>query len=257
MRRHISIFKLIILILLAVHSDRNFAGEVRVAAAASLTFAADELVRAFEKTTVHKVKITLGSSRNLMHQIEQGAPFDLFLSADERTVKELYAKSLTQGRGVIYAMGTLALFRADFSKLPLDSELENLVHWIRTKKLKHLAIANPETAPYGTIAQQALQRVGVWELAKPLLVQGDNAAQTAQFGLSSADAGIIPYALALRPTFAKRGAYVAIAKHLYNPLHHRMVLLSGGGVAALAFYQFLQTQHARLILGTHGFGIPE
>ncbi len=157
----------------------------------------------------------------------------------------------------MYAVGTLVLFRAEFSKLSLDSELNDLSHWIRTKKLKHLAIANPKTAPYGIKAQQALQRVGIWVLAKPLLVQGDNAAQTAQFALSSADAALMPYSLALRPIFAKRGAYVSVSKHLYEPLSHRMVLLKGGGDVALEFYQFLQSPRARLIFESHGFGVPD
>jgi len=250
-------FKLIIIAWLVVHADQNCAGEARVAAAASLTFAAAELSRVFERNSLHKAKITIGSSFNLMRQIEQGAPFEVFLSADEIAVQELYSKSLTTGRGVIYAIGTLVLFRANFSKLPLDSRLDNLIHWIRTKQLKHLAIANPETAPYGVIAKHALQKVGVWELSKPLLVLGDNAAQTAQFGLSSADAALIPYALALRPTFANRGSYIPISKHLYNPLYHQMVLLKGRGDAAVAFYQFLQGPIARDILESHGFGVPD
>lgn len=234
-----------------------YAGEAKVAVAASLTFAMNALTQDFQDTAGSEIKTTFGSSRNLMRQIIQGAPFELFLSADQKTIDALVSKSLTLDSGSVYALGSLALFRAHHSKLPLDPRLEGLLRWVHNKKLKRLAIANPETAPYGDLAKQVLNRVGIWDLVDPYLVKGDNAAQTAQFALSSADAGLIPYSIALIPTFAKRGEYVLVEKDYYKPLQHKMVLLKHSGDVAKAFHQFLKGQRARLILASHGFGLPD
>jgi len=229
-----------------------------VAAAASLTYAMRELSERFQHTGSHRIRLTFGSSRNLMRQIIQGAPFELFLSADESSVEQLAARSLTKSDGVVYALGRLAVFKPNRSKMQLTADLGFIENAVKDGQLQRLVIANPETAPYGAIAVEALRNAGVWELVKPYVVTGENALQAAQYGLSgSADAAIFPLAIAAIPVFERRGVFLSVADTLYRPLRQKMVLLKNSGKAAEAFYQYLQTPEARSILRSHGFGEPE
>ncbi len=234
------------------------AGDASVAAAASLTYAMPQISEQFQRNSGHRIQLTFGSSRNLMRQIIQGAPFELFLSADETSVERLAARSLTQGDGVIYALGRLVVFKPNRSEVRLTADLSFLENAVEERQLQRLAIANPETAPYGAIALEALRNAGVWEHVKPHIVMGENALQAAQYGLSgSADAAIFPLAIASIPVFARRGVFLPVADALYRPLRQKMVLLKKSGKAARAFYQYLQSPEAQSILRSHGFGEPE
>ena len=236
----------------------TLADDANIAAAASLTYAMRELGDRFQRTGSHRIRLTFGSSRNLMRQIIQGAPFELFLSADEASVERLAARSLTKGDGVVYALGRLVVFKPNRSEVRLTADLSFLANAVEKKRLQRLAIANPETAPYGAIALEALRNAGVWELVKPYLVTGENALQAAQYGLSgSADAAIFPLAIASIPVFARRGVFLPVADALYRPLKQKMVLLKNSSAAARAFYRYLQSPEAKSILTSHGFGEPQ
>ncbi len=236
----------------------TLADDAGVAAAASLTYAMRELSDRFQRTGSHRIRLTFGSSRNLMRQIIQGAPFELFLSADKVSVERLAARSLTQGDGVVYALGRLAVFKPNRSEVRLTADLTFIEKAVEEKRLQRLAIANPETAPYGAIAVEALRKAGVWEFVKPYVVTGENALQAAQYGLSgSADAAIFPLAIASIPVFARRGVFLPVADALYRPLKQKMVLLKNSSEAARAFYQYLQSSEAQSILTSHGFGQQE
>ena len=143
------------------------------------------------------------------------------------------------------------------SPLKVDGGLGDLKAALADGRLKKFAIANPEHAPYGRAAREALQAAGLWEKARDRLVLGENASQAAQFVASgSAQAGIIPLSLALAPAVQGRGTHAVIPERLHRPLRQRMVLLQGAGDTAKAFYQFLQTPGARAIFENYGFVMP-
>ncbi|MBI3523119.1 MAG: molybdate ABC transporter substrate-binding protein [Betaproteobacteria bacterium] len=228
-----------------------------VAAAADLQFALPEIVEAFERAGGRKLRLSFGSSGVFTRQILQGAPFELFFSADEAYVEQLQRAHRTVDAGKLYAVGRLALFIPTGSPVQADRNLADLAAAARDGRLKHLAIANPEHAPYGRAAREAMQRAGVWAALENKLVLGENATQAAQFAASgSAQAGIIPLSLARAPAFADRGAFVTLPEEWHAPLRQRMVLIQGASDTTQRFYAFMQTPAARAILVRYGFTPP-
>jgi len=230
---------------------------VRVAAAADLKFALDEIAAAFQAASGRKLRLNFGSSGNIASQLRQGAPFELFLSADEGFVFQLADAGRTLDRGTLYAEGRIVLFTPAGSPLTPDGSFNDLRAALADGRLQHFAIANPEHAPYGRAAEQALKGQGLWEAIQPKLVLGENVAQAAQFAASgSAQGGIIAYSLARSPTLAPLGRHALIPSEWHAPLRQRMVLMKGAGDTAKAFYAYLQSQAARAILRKHGFDVP-
>jgi molybdate transport system substrate-binding protein len=229
-----------------------------VAAASDLQFALDEIVANFQRDTGIALRVTYGSSGNFTRQIEQGAPFEMFLSADEAYVDRLAARGLTRGDGALYAIGRIALFVPHGSPLEPDPGLEHLAERLANGESGRLAIANPEHAPYGRAAEQALRSLGVWEAVKPRLLLGENVAQAAQFASSgNADGGIIAYSLVLAPALRERGRFALLPETLHAPLRQRMVLLQRASPAAIRFYEYLRSPAGRAILSQYGFVLPE
>ena len=225
-----------------------------VAAAADLKFALPEIAQAFAREDGGKLRLTFGSSGMLAQQIIQGAPFELFFSADEHYVTILQQSGRAEDGGRPYALGRIALFIPNGSPLRADRDLRDLSAAARDGRLMRLAIANPEHAPYGRAAREALQHLGLWEALADKLVLGENAAQAAQFAASgSAQAGIIPLSLTRATDLATRGAFVTLPESWHAPLRQRMVLVKGAGDTARKFYVFMQTPAARVILERHGF----
>ncbi|MBI5923119.1 MAG: molybdate ABC transporter substrate-binding protein [Betaproteobacteria bacterium] len=228
-----------------------------VAAAADLKFALPELAQAFETGSGRKLRLSYGSSGMFAQQIAQGAPFELFFSADESYVAMLQQAGRTMDGGKLYALGRIALFIPNGSPIQADNNLRDLAAAARDGRLKRLAMANPEHAPYGRAAREVLQRNGLWDLVSDKLALGENAAQAAQFATSgSAQAGLIPLTLARAPELAAKGAFVTLPESWHLPLKQRMVLIQGGGETARLFYAFVQTPAAQAILMRHGFAQP-
>jgi molybdate transport system substrate-binding protein len=226
---------------------------IRVAAASDLQFALAELAQAYQRQSGTAVQITLGASGNLAQQIRQGLPVDLFMSADEEFVFQLNSTGLTQDRGVIYALGRIALLVPAGSAIGLDPGLRGLREAL--PDLRHFAIANPEHAPYGRAARQALERTGLWPLVEPKLVIGENIAQATQFVTGgAAQAGITAASLANAPPVARASRSQILPADLHAPMRQRMALLRGASPAAADFYRFLQAGAARAELQRHGFG---
>ncbi len=231
-----------------------------VAAAADLKFALTGLARQFEKDTGRRVRLSFGSSGNFTRQIEQGAPFELFLSADEQFVFRLAERGLTTDRGALYAIGRLVLFAPAGSPLQPDAGLAALKSMIDDGRLRRFAIANPEHAPYGRAARAALTHAGLWTAIEPKLVYGENAAQAMQFAASGASqGGIVPWSLSKAPDVARLGRFTLIpaAWHATEPLRQRMVLLRNAGATARAFHDYLRQDAAREVLARNGFTLPE
>ncbi|MGV3523790.1 MAG: molybdate ABC transporter substrate-binding protein [Candidatus Sericytochromatia bacterium] len=233
------------------------AASARVAAAADLHYALRDIAAAFEKRTGHRLQISYGSSGQFTAQIQQGAPFELFFSADERYVNQLHRQGLTENSGQLYAIGRLALFAPTGSPLQPNQGLKGLQKALQAGQIQRFAIANPAHAPYGRAAQEALTSAGLWPLLQKRLVLGENASQAAQFAASGSTAGgLIPYSLALAPTFSRQGRFALIPLEAHAPLHQRMVLIKGAGPVARALYQEIQQPQARQILQRYGFGLP-
>jgi len=229
-----------------------------IAAAANLSFALPEIAAAFERSSGRRVDLSFGSSGNLARQIVKGGPYELFLSADEERVRLVVEKGRAADGGRVYAIGRLALFAPNGSPVKVDPELAGLAALVRTGELKRLAIANPELAPYGAAAREALMRKGLWVALQGRLAIGENVGQAAQFALTgAAQAAFIPYSIVRAPTMQGKGRAVLVPARLHATIRQRMVLLKGAGATARAFYDFVQGPVAQGILERYGFAVPD
>lgn len=228
-----------------------------IAAASDLQFALPPIAAAFMRATGHEVRVSFGSSGNFRRQIADGAPFELFLSADASYVDALARERMTVDAGVVYAIGQLTLFCANGSPVAPDPEMRDVAAALADGRLGKFAIANPEYAPYGRAAVQALKHAGLWPGIEPHLVLGENISQAAQFAASgNAQAGIVALSLARAPGMAGRGRYAVLPASSHDPLIQKMVLLKNAGLTARAFYAFLQGPAARDIFAGYGFELP-
>jgi molybdate transport system substrate-binding protein len=229
-----------------------------IAAASDLQTALREVAQAFQSDTGQKVEIVFGSSGNMAAQIRQGAPFQMFLSADEKYVLDLAKGGFTRDDGQLYALGRIALFVPHHSSLKADEQLAGLRSALKNGQIERFAIANPSHAPYGRAAREALQKAQLWESLQPRLILGENVSQAAQFATSAnASGGIVAYSLALTPAMKKAGQYALIRQDWHTPLRQRMALTRKAGPGAEAFYAFLQQDKARAILARNGFAMPQ
>lgn len=228
-----------------------------IAAASDLQSTLPAIAESFRAMTGQRVRLTFGASGALAQQIENGAPFEVFLSADESYVLRLQAAGRTDGAGALYGIGRIGLFTPTGSRLKPDGALKDLAAAIHDGRLVKLAIANPETAPYGRAAREALTSAGLWRAVEPRLVLGENVSQATRFAMSgSAQAGIIPLSLSMTPEVRAAGRFTAIPQSFHRPLRQRAVVIKGAGSAARAFYRFLLGSEARIIFVRHGFTPP-
>ncbi|GAB4088792.1 molybdate ABC transporter substrate-binding protein [Hydrogenophaga soli] len=237
---------------LAAHADK-----ITVAAAADLKFAMDDIVAAFKKANpADQVDVVYGSSGKFHTQIQQGAPYDLFFSADIGFVRELAKAGLAASEVKPYAVGRLVLWSAslDASKMTLAS--------LADPKITRIAIANPKHAPYGKRAEEALRAAGLWAQVEPKLVYGENIAHTAQFvQTGNAQVGLIALALAVNPELAQKGGYALVPDHLHQPLEQGFIVIqranpAGGSALAQRFATHMGSPAARAVMTQYGFVLP-
>ncbi len=237
------------LLALSAHAEK-----ITVAAAADLKFAMDEVVVNFKKSNPSDdVDVVIGSSGKFYTQIQQGAPYDLFFSADIGFPRELAKAGLAASEVKPYAVGRIVLWSAslDATKMTLASLLDS--------QLTRVAIANPKHAPYGKRAEEALRASDLWEMVEPKLVYGENIAQTAQYvQTGNAQVGIIALSLALNPELAGKGGYWLIPDNLHQPLEQGYVITRRAANNALAkrFADYMMSKPARVIMTKYGFVLP-
>ena len=232
------------------------AGTVTIAAASDLVFCLDKLNAAF--TRAHpgaELKLSTGSSGNFFAQIKNGAPFDVFLSADVAYPRQLADTGAALGHTLTrYAIGRIVIWTTR-----ADLDLSTGVAALAQPGIKRLAIANPAHAPYGRAAREALQHAKIWEAVQPRLVLGENISQTAQFvETGNADAGIVALSLALSPKLKNIGRHVEIPESMHAPLEQAAVLTRHGAdnPLARAYLDFLRTPEARAVFDEFGFRLP-
>ena len=228
-----------------------------IAGASDLQFALAEIARAFTAATGLEVRLSFGSSGNFARQIRQAAPFELFLSADEAFVFDLHRDGFTRDEGELYAVGRLVLIAPHGSPLAVDADLADLEAALADGRISRFAIANPDHAPYGRAAREALISRGLWDAVEPRLVLGENVSQAAQFATSgNAEGGIVAYSLALAPEVAARGEWALLPEDWHEPLRQRMALMPHAGPTAEAFFAYVQEPAARAIFRRYGFLLP-
>ncbi len=227
----------------------------RVAAAADLRQALPELVRAFEAGSGHTVQLSFGASRTLYRQIQEGAPFAVFLSADDELPARLYRDGRSDA-GRLYAVGNLALVTAPGVKLDAGADWSGLAAALKDGRITRFAIANPDTAPYGRAAREALTARGLWEACAPHRVLGENVAQAAQFVQSGgAQAGLIGSALA-RAEAGRFGQVTAVPGAWHAPLKQALAVMKDAPPGAHDFARFVRSEEGRTILTRYGFTLP-
>ena len=238
-------------------NGKAVAEEIAIAAASDLNFALKDLIAEHEKATGNHVKLSLGSSGNFYAQIQNGAPFDLYFSADIGYPKKLEEAGLTvPGSMYRYAVGRIVLWTNHTSRRDVSKGLEIL----RDRSVKKIAIANPKHAPYGRAAVAAMQHFKVYDDAKERLVLGENISQAAQFIESGAcDVGIIALSLALAPTMKAGGTYWEIPSEAHPPLEQGAAILKSSKQQKTAqqFLEFMQGAQGQEIMTRYGFTLPK
>ncbi len=231
-------------------------GTVSVAAASDLTYAMNEIGANFEKATGCPVRLSVGSSGNFLTQIENGAPFDVFFSADIAYPKKLETEGLAAaGSTVLYAIGKIVLWTRNDSGVDVSKGFAAL----RDPAVRKIAIANPEHAPYGKAAEEALKNAGVYDAVKDRLVLGENISQTAEFAESgNADAGIVALSLVLSPAMKDKGHAWNIPDNLYAPIQQGAVVVSASKnpQGARQFLEYIKLPATAALLARYGFALP-
>ncbi|MGZ8385667.1 MAG: molybdate ABC transporter substrate-binding protein [Nitrospira sp.] len=233
------------------------AEEITIAAASDLNFAFREIVAAYEQTTGNHVRLVFGSSGNFYAQIQQGAPFDLYFSADIGYPKKLIDEGLAVPNSLYqYATGRIVLWVPKESSLDITKGMDALLD----PAIKKIAIANPKHAPHGRAAVAAMEHFKVYDTVKDRLVLGENVSQAAQFVESgAADIGIIALSLALAPAMSKKGTYWEIPTEAHPPLEQGAVIVKASKRAdsAKQFLEFVKSRQGVAIMKRYGFVAPE
>lgn len=232
------------------------AESVSVAAAANLLYALDALNAGFKQAAPGvTVTTAIGASGSLVAQIKNGAPFDLFLSADLDFPRALVAAGQAEAKSLTpFATGRLVLWTTR-----ADIDVNDVAAAVRNPSVRKIAIANLATAPYARAAKQALEKLGAWRDAEPKLVVGENISQTVQFvETGNAELGFVALSVVLSPELKNRGHWTEVSASLHEPLTQGAVLTTRGTAnpAARRYLEFLSGEPAKKILRAYGYAVP-
>lgn len=240
---------------LLIFSGCAFAQVTTVAVAANMKDAFLEIASAFKSTGKPEMRVVYGSSGNFTAQIMNGAPFNLFIAADEHFPLELYKHGKTVDEGAVYAIGQLVIIVKKSSGIQLIDSRAEIAKTI--DKANKISIAKPELAPYGKAATEYLKVEGLWNLAKNKLVYADNIGVATTYVVSgAADVGFTAISLAKSPEILKEASFLPLNQKLYEPIKQRMVLIKGASQEAVDLYRFMQTSQAKAILQKYGYTTP-
>ena len=228
-----------------------------VAVASSFAPVAEELSQQFLKDTGKPIRLSAGATGTLTRQIQRGAPFELFLSADEDHVYLLEREGFTLDTGKIYAVGVLVLFIPYTTRLDRMQNISDMILELVSGESLRLALANPDTAPYGRAAREVLHRFHPGVTGTHEII-GENAGQVARFALTgNVDAAMIPLSLALDKDMQSAGHFEFIPAEWYSPVRQRMVLIQNAGTTARAFFNFIGSKTAQQVMQKYGYTLPE
>ncbi len=245
-----SLFKLFITIfLLIIGTSHVFADDIRVAVASNFTHALTHLAQKFERETNHKVVIIIGSSGKHFAQIKNGAPFDVFFSADSKRPEQLENEQIIiAGTRFTYALGKLILWSPDKNMVDKEGEVLTL------KSFNHLAIANPKLAPYGRAAKEVLQKLKLWKSLSRKAVRGENIGQAFRYVKNQAvELGFVAYSQVKQDKKIIQGSYWNIPESLYSPIQQQAVLIKDNDVAR-AFLAFIKSKKSQQTIRDFGYG---
>lgn len=230
------------------------ADEVRVAVAANFTAPMERIAARFTQETGHKLAIAYGATGKFYAQISNGAPFEVFLSADDKTPARLEKEGLAvSGSRFTYAMGKLVLWS------PKEGVVDSQGAVLKQGGFNHLALANPKLAPYGAAAEEVMQKLGVLDALKSKLVQGENITQAYQFVASgNAELGFVALSQVKKEGEEIKGSHWLVPNNLYTPIRQDAVLLAKGkdNAAALQFLKYLRGKPAAAIISGYGYELP-
>jgi molybdate transport system substrate-binding protein len=248
--------RILYLLLMVSLSISVQAEQLTAAIAANFAGTIKQLKPLFEHESGHRLITSFASSGTLFAQIHNGAPFDVFLSADEQRPQQLIRDGLgVADSAFIYASGQLVLWSSQAELVDPQGNILRDGHWPE-KGIHHIALANPKTAPYGRAAMETLEAMQLVELTKPYRVTGQNIAQTFQFVASgNAQLGFIAEAQVLALVKGERSTYWRVPKEMHSPIQQMAVMLNRGqkNSAAVAFLKFLQSPQAQSIIRARGY----
>lgn len=247
--------KILLILSCSLFAGLTHAQATFVVVAANMKDAFTEIQNQFQKENKGELKVIYGSSGNFASQIMNGAPFHLFISADEQYPLELFKKGKTINEGTVYAIGKLALITNKGKGIALDGSKGKMADAI--KKANKIALAKPELAPYGQASVEYLKANNLWELANSKIVYADNIAMAAMFVTTgSADIGFTALSITKSPALARQISSVELNDG-YQPIKQRMVLIKNATPDAIRLYEFMQAPKAKEILRAHGYQIAQ
>lgn len=244
-----------LILLLVLYAPCSMAARtLLVAAASNMSNTLTEITNQFEKESGIRVKLSFGSSGNFTRQILQGAPYQIFLSADKKYVDKLADSGHKPVQTEEFARGRIGFFIPKGSKLSTKTNVEDIINAIEFDDYNRMVYANPEFAPYGTAAVQALHSAGVWNIDKGKLLMGENAAQALQYSLSGGvDVALIPASYAVLPKVKDKGRFFMIPEQWHKPIQQYLALLSDSNPSAKRFYDYLLSTEPQYILAKYGY----
>ena len=248
-------FRTFIALALLLSNQTSWAATVLVAVAANFSKPMTEIAEKFEKATGHSAKLSFGSSGKFVSQLENGGPFEVFLSADEKKPQILEQSGLAVPNSQFtYALGKLVLWSAT------PGYVDNQGKILTTGAFKHLALADPKLAPYGTAAVEVLKKLELFKKLEPVFVQGENIAQTYQFvSTANAELGFVALSQVIENGKIAKGSGWIVPSDDYAPIRQGAVLLKKGAEnpAAISLLKFLKSAPALAIIEKYGYDLPK
>lgn len=242
---------LLICLVFAMGHSKVFAGDLHIAVASNFSSAIKTIVTRFDPGKTHHIVLSFGSSGKHYAQIKQGAPFDIFFSADVQRAARLEQEgNAITGSRFTYAIGKLALWSPQAQLIDAEGKV------LGEGQYHHLALANPALAPYGVAAQEVLQHLGLWDQVHSRIVQGENISQAFQFIRSgNAELGFVAYAQIKHGPLAQTGSYWLVPQNLYKPIEQQAVIIHDTEIAR-AFVQFIRSDAALQLIRDSGYATP-